>query len=90
MGAISGSTFSGSFVGSEGLTGIPSTGIDGQLGIFATTGSFESTTNDLQVTGSVTISSSVVDLVGEKAIGGSTFSGSFVGSGRFNWCMKVV
>ena len=28
-----------------------------------TTGSFESTTNDLQVTGSVTISSSVVDLI---------------------------
>ena len=59
------------------------TGIDGQLGIFGNipTGSFESTTNDLQVTGSVTISSSVVDLVGATAISGSTFSGSFVGSG---------
>ena len=80
--AISGSTFSGSFVGSgAGLTGVPASGIDGQLGIFATTGSFESTTNDLQVTGSVTISSSVVDLVGATAISGSTFSGSFVGSG---------
>jgi len=80
--SISGSTFSGSFVGSgAGLTGVPASGIDGQLGIFATTGSFESTTNDLQVTGSVTISSSVVDLVGATAISGSTFSGSFVGSG---------
>ena len=80
--SVSGSTFSGSFVGSgAGLTGVPASGIDGQLGIFATTGSFESTTNDLQVTGSVTISSSVVDLIGATAISGSTFSGSFVGSG---------
>ena len=43
--SISGSTFSGSFVGSgAGLTGVPASGIDGQLGIFATTGSIESTT----------------------------------------------
>ena len=80
--SISGSTFSGSFVGSgAGLTGVPASGIDGQLGIFATTGSIEATTNNLQVTGSVTISSSVVDLIGATAISGSTFSGSFVGSG---------
>ena len=80
--SVSGSTFSGSFIGSgAGLTGVPASGIDGQLGIFATTGSFESTTNNLQVTGSVTISSSAVDLTGATAISGSTFSGSFVGSG---------
>ena len=41
--SVSGSTFSGSFVGSgEGLTGVPASGIDGQLGIFAQTGSFTS------------------------------------------------
>ena len=46
----------------------------------------QATTNNLEVTGSVTISSSVVDLIGATAISGSTFSGSFVGSGaRFNY-----
>ena len=79
--SISGSTFSGSFAGSgAGLTGVPASGIDGQLGIFH--GSIEATTNNLQVTGSVTISSSVVDLIGGIRISGSTFSGSFTSSGE--------
>ena len=58
--SVSGSTFSGSFVGSgAGLTGVPASGIDGQLGIFAQTGSFQSTTNDLQITGSTVITGDV-------------------------------
>ena len=57
--SISGSTFSGSFVGSgAGLTGVPASGIDGQLGIFATTGSIESTTNDVEITGSLKVNTS--------------------------------
>ncbi len=50
-------------------------------GIFVATGSSFNTTNDLQITGSLTISSSVVDMIGTTAISGSTFSGSFVGDG---------
>ena len=50
-------------------------------GIFVATGSSFNTTNDLQITGSLTISSSVVDMTGTTAISGSTFSGSFVGDG---------
>ena len=50
--SVSGSTFSGSFIGSgAGLTGVPASGIDGQLGIFAQTGSIHATTNNLEVTG---------------------------------------
>ena len=80
--SVSGSTFSGSFVGSgAGLTGVPASGIDGQLGIFAQTSSFQSTTNAVQVTGSLVVSSSFVNFVGATAISGSTFSGSYVGSG---------
>ena len=57
--AISGSTFSGSYVGSgAGLTDVPASGIDGQLGIFATTGSIESTTNDVEITGSLKVNTS--------------------------------
>ena len=50
-------------------------------GIFVATGSSFNTTNDLQITGSLTISSSVVDMTGTTVISGSTFSGSFVGDG---------
>ena len=50
-------------------------------GVFVATGSSVNTTNDLQITGSLTISSSVVDMTGTTAISGSTFSGSFVGDG---------
>ena len=50
-------------------------------GIFVATGSSFNTTNDLEITGSLTISSSVVDMTGTTAISGSTFSGSFVGDG---------
>jgi len=50
---ITGSVFSGSFVGDgSGLTGISG---GGGSGIFTATGSFQSTTNDLQITGSVFI-----------------------------------
>ena len=45
-------SFTGSFVGDgSGLTGIAG----GGSGIFAATGSFQSTTNDLQITGSLQI-----------------------------------
>ena len=58
--SVSGSTFSGSFIGSgAGLTGVPASGIDGQLGIFATTGSIEATTNDLEITGSLKVNTAV-------------------------------
>ena len=50
-------------------------------GIFVATGSSFNTTNDLQITGSLTISSSIVDMTGTTAISGSTFSSSFVGDG---------
>jgi len=47
-------SFTGSFVGDgSGLTGISGGGGGG--GIFAATGSFQSTTNDLQITGSLQI-----------------------------------
>jgi len=47
-------SFTGSFVGDgSGLTGISGGG--GGSGIFAATGSFQSTTNDLQITGSLQI-----------------------------------
>ena len=74
--SISGSTFSGSFVGSgAGLTGVPASGIDGQLGIFATTGSFESTTNDLQITGSAIITGQVTASSGIRVVGDSVITG---------------
>ena len=58
--AISGSTFSGSFSGDgSGLTNVPASGIDGQLGIFAQTSSFQATTNDVQVSGSLNVSGSI-------------------------------
>ena len=62
-GSISGSIVStGSFghlVGDgSGLTNVPSSAIDGTLGIFLTTGSFKGTTNDLQITGSVDVTGS--------------------------------
>ena len=49
----------GSFTLSGSLTGtgiIPPEAIDGQLGIFASTGSIQSTANNLVITGSVTSS----------------------------------
>tara|TARA_R110001592_G_scaffold87117_5_gene257289 strand:- start:15273 stop:16760 length:1488 start_codon:yes stop_codon:yes gene_type:complete len=52
------------------LINLPSSG--GGSGIFAVTGSSQNTTNDLQVTGSLTVSG---------VIRGSTFSGSFSGDG---------
>jgi hypothetical protein len=67
--SISGSTFSGSFVGDgSGLTGV--------------TGEWDGTLNgNAEITGSLIVSSSVVDFTDATAISGSTFSGSFVGDG---------
>ena len=45
----------------SGLTNIPASGIDGQLGVFAATGSIQSTHNDLVVTGSMNVQSSYTD-----------------------------
>ena len=74
--AISGSTFSGSFAGSgAGLTGIPSTGIDGQLGIFSQTGSIQATTNNIEVTGSAIITGQVTASSGIRAVGDSVVAG---------------
>lgn len=50
-------------------------------GIFVATGSSFNTTNDLEITGSLSISNGVVDMSNSTAISGSTFSGSFVGDG---------
>ena len=50
-------------------------------GIFVATGSSFNTTNDLEITGSLSISNGVVDMANATAISGSTFSGSFVGDG---------
>ena len=50
----------GSFTLSGSLTGnniIPKEAIDGQLGIFVPTGSIQSTTNDLQVSGTLNVNS---------------------------------
>ena len=55
--------------------------VDIQDSIFQTTGSVESTTNDLAITGSLIVTSSAVDFTNATSISGSTFSGSFVGSG---------
>ena len=73
--AISGSTFSGSFVGDgSGLTGLPSSNP------FPYTGD-ASFVGDTSMTGSLIASGSVVDFTDATAISGSTFSGSFVGDG---------
>ena len=50
-------------------------------GIFVATGSSFNTTNDLEITGSLSISNGIVDMSNSTAISGSTFSGSFVGDG---------
>jgi len=50
-------------------------------GIFVATGSSFNTTNDIEITGSLSISNGVVDMSNSTAISGSTFSGSFVGDG---------
>ena len=50
VGTISASKFAGD---GSSLTNISSTGIDGELGIFTPTGSVYSTTNDVQLTGSL-------------------------------------
>ena len=72
--AISGSTFSGSFVGDgSGLTGI-----DNDPFPYTGNASFTGTTS---MTGSLIASGSVVDFTDATAISGSTFSGSFVGDG---------
>ena len=74
--AISGSTFSGSFAGSgAGLTGIPSTGIDGQLGIFSHTGSIQATTNNIEVTGSAIFTGEVTASSGIRVVGDSVVAG---------------
>ena len=74
--AISGSTFSGSFAGSgAGLTGIPSTGIDGQLGIFAQTGSIQATTNNIEITGSTITTGEVTASSGIRVVGDSVVAG---------------
>ena len=74
--SISGSTFSGSFVGSgAGLTGVPASGIDGQLGIFSQTGSIQATTNNIEVTGSAIITGQVTASSGIRAVGDSVVAG---------------
>ncbi len=76
---VTGSVTATSFVGDgSGLTNLPSSGGGG---IFHQTGSYFATTNDLQITGSLTISGSFVDFTNATAISGSTFSGSFQGDG---------
>ena len=74
--SISGSTFSGSFVGSgAGLTGVPASGIDGQLGIFSQTGSIQATTNNIEITGSTIITGEVTASSGIRAVGDSVIAG---------------
>jgi len=74
--SISGSTFSGSFVGSgAGLTGVPASGIDGQLGIFSQTGSIQATTNNIEVTGSAIFTGQVTASSGIRAVGDSVIVG---------------
>ena len=54
----------GSFTLSGSLGGtniIPQEAIDGQLGIFVLTGSIQATTNDLEITGSLNVQSSITD-----------------------------
>ena len=54
----------GSFTLSGSLSGtniIPKEAIDGELGIFLPTGSIQATTNDLEVTGSLNVQSSISD-----------------------------
>ena len=77
-------SFLGSFRGDgSGLTGISA----GGGGIFATTGSFQSTTNDLQITGSLTVSGSDLDVQGSitasgdlRVQNGTTFLGTGTGN----------
>ena len=74
--SVSGSTFSGSFVGSgAGLTGVPASGIDGQLGIFSQTGSIQATTNNIEVTGSAIFTGQVTASSGIRAVGDSVIVG---------------
>lgn len=92
---ISGSTFSGSFVGNgSGLTNLNISGITGSNNILSGSfsGSFQGDgsaltglnnfpfVGDAVITGSLTVSSSVVDLSNATVISGSIFSGSFVGN----------
>ena len=54
----------GSFTLSGSIGGtniIPQEAIDGQLGIFVLTGSIQATTNDLEITGSLNVQSSITD-----------------------------
>ena len=75
---VSGS-FSGSFAGDgSGLTNIPASGIDGQLGIFAQTSSVQSTHNNLVITGSIIMSGSG-DISG--SITSTASFGHFIGNG---------
>lgn len=68
--ALTGS-FTGSFIGDgSGLTGLAA-------GIFAKTGSFQNTTNNLEITGSIIVTSSG----SFGRVNASVLSGSFVGDG---------
>jgi hypothetical protein len=90
--AISGSNFSGSFAGlGSGLTNlnidnVTATGVN-LTGTFSGNGSALTGLDpfpyygDAKITGSLVVSSSVVDFTDSTAISGSIFSGSFVGDG---------
>ena len=90
--AISGSNFSGSFAGlGSGLTNlninnVTATGVN-LTGTFSGNGSALTGLDpfpyygDAKITGSLVVSSSVVDFTDTLAISGSIFSGSFVGDG---------
>jgi|ETNmetMinimDraft_21_1059911.scaffolds.fasta_scaffold03864_5 hypothetical protein len=71
-GALSASEFAGS---GSSLTNIPTSAIDGELGIFVRTGSAYSTTNELQITGSV-YTSGAITASGDIS-GSVTSTGSF-------------
>ena len=56
----------------SGITGILPSGINGQLGIFAKTGSIQSTQNDLEVTGSLNVQSAYTEAEPSSSTGITT------------------
>ena len=54
--------------------------VDIQDSIFQQTGSVQSTAENVVISGSLIVTSSVVDFSNATSVSGSTFSGSFIGS----------